>query len=114
MAEPAEEMNHEIDMVQEEEEGGRENVDCIPAKLLHTSNVGELNLLIVYFSLFSLSGEECLNYVESEGKSVKDDEAKAFISRLHTRRHDMNESKLLGRRTPRIQTTIRDSRHGRR
>jgi hypothetical protein len=112
MAEPAKETNHETEIVHEEEE--RENDDCSPKQLPNMSFLSELNLLIVFFSSFSLLNEERLNYMErqeSQGKNAKDHEAKVCISRLHTNKRDANEVKLMRRPTPRFQSTIRDSRY---
>ncbi|KAK7837190.1 hypothetical protein CFP56_021516 [Quercus suber] len=111
MEEPAKETNHEIEMMQEEE---RENDDCNPKQLPNTSFLSELNLLMVLFSAFSLLDDERLNYMESKGKNAKDQEAKVCISRIHSNRREVNEVKLMKPSAPRIQTTIRDSRHGRR
>ncbi|KAM3684750.1 hypothetical protein ACB098_11G069100 [Castanea mollissima] len=111
MEEPAKETNHEIEMMQEEE---RENDDCTPKQLPNTSFLSELNLLMVLFSAFSLLDDERLNYMESKGKNAKDHEAKVCISRIHSNRREVNEVKLMKQSAPRIHTTIRDSRHGRR
>jgi hypothetical protein len=101
MAQPAKETHQEIEMVQEEKEHDDRNTSFLPV----------LNLLIVFLSSISSSEEERLNYQEFERKSGEDNEAnKACISELHSKRHKINGVKLM-RRTPRMQTTVRDSRY---
>jgi hypothetical protein len=72
----------------------------------------ELNLLIMVLSLVnSLSSEDCLNYAERETGNFRDqEEQQACMSRLHSRRHDINEFKLAGRRAQRFQQMIKDCR----
>lgn len=72
----------------------------------------ELNLLIMVLSLVnSLSPEDGLNYAERETGNFRDqEEQQACMSRLHSRRHDINESKLAGRRAQRFQQMIKDCR----
>ncbi|GLT59046.1 hypothetical protein SLA2020_318910 [Shorea laevis] len=103
MAQPAKETQEEIEMVQEEKESDDWNTSFLPV----------LNLLIVFLSSISLSEEERLNHVEIERKSAEDNEAKACISGLESKRRKINGVKLM-RRTPRMLATVRDSRHGRR
>ncbi|KAJ6936873.1 hypothetical protein NC652_011533 [Populus alba x Populus x berolinensis] len=72
----------------------------------------ELNLLIMVLSLVnSLSPEDRLNYAERERGNFRDqEEQQACMSRLHPRRHDINEFKLAGRRAQRFQQMIKDCR----
>ncbi|KAL3597317.1 hypothetical protein D5086_008954 [Populus alba] len=72
----------------------------------------ELNLLIMVLSLVnSLSPEDRLNYAERERGNFRDqEEQQACMSRLHSRRHDINEFKLAGRRAQRFQQMIKDCR----
>jgi hypothetical protein len=101
MAQPAKETHQEIEMVQEEKENDDRNTSFLPV----------LNLLIVFLSSISSSEEERLNYQEFERKSGEDNEAnKACISELQSKRQKINGVKLM-RRTPRMQTTVRDSRY---
>ncbi|TKY61284.1 hypothetical protein E2542_SST11134 [Spatholobus suberectus] len=73
-------------------------------------------MLLVLLSLFYFSSDECIEYEESEHMTKKDEIAvtKTCISRLKDKRREKHEP-MLGRRpiSSRFQTTIRDSRHGR-
>ena len=102
MARPARETHEEIETVQEENVDNDWNASFLPA----------LNLLIVFLSSISSSEEEGLHYTEIGRKSAEDDEAKACISvsGLQSKRSKINGVRLM-RRTPRMQTTIRDSRY---
>lgn len=73
----------------------------------------ELNLLIMVLSLVnSLSSEDRLNYAERETGNFRDqEEQQACMSRLQSRRHDINEFKLAGRRAQRFQQMIKDCRY---
>ncbi|KAI5592115.1 hypothetical protein POPTR_004G151301v4 [Populus trichocarpa] len=108
MAELVEETSHE----ETRDDGGAfaDLAEANPNFLL------ELNLLIMVLSLVnSLSSEDCLNYAERETGNFRDqEEQQACMSRLHSRRHDINEFKLAGRRAQRFQQMIKDCRHGRR
>ncbi|KAK9279054.1 hypothetical protein L1049_012729 [Liquidambar formosana] len=105
---PAEETNQEYELVQEDERK-IENGDCdMPNK----SFLRELNLIILVLSMLSLSTEDNLNFKEGEKTiSVEDHEAEAYKSRLQSRRREINECNIQGRRTPRFQTTIKDFRY---
>lgn len=101
MAQSAKETQEEIGTVQEEKENDDRNTSFLPV----------LNLLIVFLSSISSSEEERLDYEEFERKSGEDNEAnKACISELQSKRRKINGVKLM-RRTPRMQTTVRDSRY---
>jgi hypothetical protein len=100
MAQPARKTGEKIEMVQEEKVDDDWNASFLPV----------LNLLIVFLSSISSSEEEDLHYAEIGRKSAEDDEAKACISGLQSKRSKINGVKLM-RRTPRMQTTIRDSRY---
>ncbi|KAK7338023.1 hypothetical protein VNO77_18619 [Canavalia gladiata] len=114
MAEPEkEELESEIDWM-EDYEGEEKNGASSHSELPNTS-LAELNLLLVLLSLFYSSSDECIEYEESK-KIIKDEVAvtKTCVSKLRTKRREKHEPKL-GRRTysSRFQTTVRDSRHGR-
>ncbi|GLT46626.1 hypothetical protein SLA2020_203700 [Shorea laevis] len=76
----------------------------------------ELNLLLVVLSMFALSDEECVNLDGKEKKGVRDHEAKASVTRLQTRRREINvgKEKPVSRRSQRFQTRPKDFRHCRR
>ncbi|KAF5464432.1 hypothetical protein F2P56_014507 [Juglans regia] len=113
MAEPSKETDEATVMLHEEE---RKRDDCRhPKELSNTSFLAEMNLLLVFLSSLSSPDQELLNYEQSKGQSARDSrEAKACISRLQTKRQEISKVKLTGRPTPRFQTTVRDSNHGRR
>ena len=105
MAELVEETNHE----ETRDDGAFANLaEANPKFLL------ELNLLIMVLSLVnSLSPEDCLDYSERETGNFRDQEdqqQQVCISRLHSRRHDMHEFKLAGRRAQRSRQMIKDCR----
>lgn len=111
MAEPARVLDNKVDEVQEdrEMEQNEESLELLASQELPNSVfTAELDLLIVFLSLFSLSTEESLNSVEREPERRKDG-AKA-IKRLQKKRQEIDEVKPVRRRTQRFQTRIRDSR----
>ncbi|KAF9684335.1 hypothetical protein SADUNF_Sadunf04G0107600 [Salix dunnii] len=104
MAELVEETIHE----ETRDDGAFANLAEANPKLLL-----ELNLLIMVLSLVnSLSPEDCLNYSERETGNFRDqeDQQQVCISRLHSRRHDIHEFKLAGRRAQRSRQMIKDCR----
>ena len=112
MAEPARVLDNKVDEVQEDREMEQNEESLASQELPNSVFTAELDLLIVFLSLFSLSTEESLNSVEREPERRKDG-AKA-IKRLQKKRQEIDEVKPVRRRTQRFQTRIRDSRHGRR
>ncbi|CAL2241957.1 unnamed protein product [Prunus armeniaca] len=112
MAEPARVLDNKVDEVQEDREMEQNEESVASQELPNSMFTAELNLLIVFLSLFSLSTEESLNSVEREPERRKDG-AKA-IKVLKKKRREIDEVKPVRRRTQRFQTRVRDSRHGRR
>ncbi|PQQ06192.1 uncharacterized protein Pyn_02881 [Prunus yedoensis var. nudiflora] len=112
MAEPARVLDNKVDEVQEDREMEQHEESVASQELPNSVFTAELDLLIVFLSLFSLSTEESLNSVEREPER-RIDGAKA-IKRLQKKRQEIDEVKPVRRRTQRFQTRIRDSRHGRR
>ncbi|KAL6982013.1 hypothetical protein U1Q18_023631 [Sarracenia purpurea var. burkii] len=116
MAETAIETNRQDDLMMKRENGetveiNRDLDSCSETK---TNFLAELNLILI-LSFLSLSGEECPDLEETDGKeNLKDLEEKHTVSRLRTGRREMNESKIVESRTPRFQTKIKDCRHCRR
>ncbi|XP_027353457.1 uncharacterized protein LOC113863889 [Abrus precatorius] len=92
-----------------------QNNDALNHSQLPNTSLAELNMLLVLLSLFYFSSDECMEYEEKE-QITKDevDVTKACISTLQTKRREKHEPKL-GKRpfSSRFQTTIKDSRHGR-
>ncbi|KAE9605715.1 hypothetical protein Lal_00024905 [Lupinus albus] len=115
MAETGKERDPEIDKVKENEEGedtnGESSLSQVPNKSL-----AELNMLLVSLSLVSVD-DDCMEHEESEhNNNVKHkvSAAKTSISRLQTMNGDLHEPKLAKRASStRLNTTIRDCRHGR-
>ncbi|XP_022770548.1 uncharacterized protein LOC111313930 [Durio zibethinus] len=73
----------------------------------------DLNLLMLALSLSSVCNEDCINLVDKEKKDIKDHEAntsKACIPRLHARKRETNDVKLMKRRTQKAQTIPKDFR----
>lgn len=108
MAEPARVVDNKVDEVQEDREMEQNEESVASQELPNSVFTAELNLLIVFLSLFSLSTEESLNSVEREPERRKD-RAKA-IKVLKKKRREIDEVKPVRRRTQRFQTRIRDSR----
>ncbi|XP_058225679.1 uncharacterized protein LOC131334590 [Rhododendron vialii] len=115
MAETAIEKNQEeCKMVGTDNEENGENRDSDAYLGTSTTFLGKLNLVLI-LSFMSLSAEECIDFEEIEkNENVKFPEAKDTISRLHARKREINEFKVVESRTPRFQTKIRDCRHCRR
>lgn len=110
MAEPARVPDNEVDQVREDREE-RQNEKHTPSELPNTESPAELNLLVVYLSLFSsLNSEQSLNLAKNEQERHKNG-AKASIKRLQNSRREMDEANPVRRRTTqRFNTTVRDSR----
>lgn len=110
MAEPARVLDNEVDQVREDREE-RQNEKHTPSELPNTDSPAELNLLVVFLSLFSsLNSEQSLNLAKNEQERHKNG-AKASIKRLQNSRREMDEANPVRRRTTqRFNTTVRDSR----
>ncbi|KAM2069264.1 hypothetical protein FF1_000801 [Malus domestica] len=111
MAGPAGVADNKVDQVQENTDE-EHNDRSMPSQLANSEFTAELNVLIMFLSLFSLSTEENLNSAGRQHETKKDG-AKA-TKRLQGNRREMDEVKPVRRRNQRCQTRIRDSRHGRR
>lgn len=109
MGEPAKETEHEVEQIQENGEK-EQNEECSANQVFDTCFLTDMNLLIVFFSLFSSSTEESLTLSGSQKQIVEHHEAKAYIPRLHTKRRETHETKFVGRRTHKLQTSIKDFR----
>lgn len=111
MAETGIEKNQEdCKMVEGENEENRENRGSEAYLGTSTTFLGKLNLVLI-LSFFSLSGEECIDFEEKEkNENGKFLEAKDTVSRLHTKKREINAFKVVESRTPRFQTKIRDCR----
>lgn len=111
MAEPARVLDNKVDDEVQEDREMEQNEESVASQELPNSVfTAELNLLIVFLSLISLSTEESLNSVEREPER-RNDGAKA-IKRLQKKKRETDEAKPVRRRTQRFQTRIRDSRLG--
>ncbi|KAI4328883.1 hypothetical protein L6164_021204 [Bauhinia variegata] len=109
MAEAKEEIDRDEQEIEEERGNGIcEGDDHSESQLPNTSEA-DLNLLLVFLSLFSPPNEECIDSEENK-QSIQDE---ACISRLQTKRRQINEAKLVRRPTQSFRTTVRDCRHGR-
>ncbi|WRX08978.1 hypothetical protein QQP08_001465 [Theobroma cacao] len=105
MEQPDNETKHESQLVLGDIDGLREP---------NATFLSDLNLLMVALSLSSIRNEDCLNLVDTEKTSIEDREAnkgKAYIPRLHSRKREANDVKLMRRQTQRIQTSPKDFRH---
>ena len=113
MEQPENEGNHESQPVLcDEEEVQDGEVDGLREP--NATFLTDLNLLLVVLSLSSIRDEDCLNLVDTEKKDIKDHEAnkgKACIPRLHARKRETNNVKLIRRQTQRsTQPTPKDFR----
>lgn len=108
VGEPAKETEHEVEQMHENEEKGQ-NGECSYSQVPDTCFLSDMNLLIMFFSLFSVSAEDNLTLSGSQMQSLEDHEAKACMPRLHTRRQETHETKLVGR-THKLRTSIKDFR----
>lgn len=115
MAEPEKENGLGIETMEvfEEEE---ENIDPSNKSQLPNTSLAELNMLLVFLSLFYFSREDCTEYEESEQMKMDHyvaitNKTSCISSKLETKRRERHEPKL-GRRScsRRSQTTIKDSR----
>ncbi|RHN49525.1 hypothetical protein MtrunA17_Chr7g0275451 [Medicago truncatula] len=100
----------------EECEGEEENETLSHSHVSNTSLV-DLNMLLVILSLDYLSNED--DWHEENEHIITDHVAvnKKCISKLQTKKREKHEPKLFGGKrscSSRFQTTIKDSRHGRR
>ncbi|KAF3439896.1 hypothetical protein FNV43_RR18174 [Rhamnella rubrinervis] len=100
---------------EEVEKQVQEDGECSTSVQLDDSSfLSEMNLVIVFCSLCSLSTQENPSFRGSDKEIVQGHEAKACVPRLHTSRRQNHETKLVGRRTHKFHTSVKDSRHGRR
>ncbi|GKU87981.1 hypothetical protein SLEP1_g2301 [Rubroshorea leprosula] len=114
MAEPGSNAEGEIELVLGDE--SMRIGDCGDSLRSNASFLSELNLLVVFLSMFALSDEECMDFDGEEKKSAGEHEAKAAsVTKLQPKRREINDGKPLGRRrSQRFQTTPKDFRHCRR
>ncbi|XVF22416.1 hypothetical protein REPUB_Repub12eG0170500 [Reevesia pubescens] len=70
----------------------------------------DLNLLIVALSLSSICNEDCLDLVDTDdqNKDIKEDRE---APRLHARKRETNDVKLMRRQTQKTKTIPKDFRH---
>ncbi|KAI5423847.1 hypothetical protein KIW84_030173 [Lathyrus oleraceus] len=113
MAETEKEIDNEINMI-EKHEGEEENIASCHSQIPDTSLV-ELNMLLVILSSANSSSND--NSHEENDHIIKDhvDVNKTYISKLEAKKKEKHEPKLIGKKafSSRFQTTIKDSRHGR-
>ncbi|XWS76907.1 hypothetical protein CRYUN_Cryun01aG0218100 [Craigia yunnanensis] len=113
MEQPDKETKHESQLVLGDEEKVQDGeVDGLREP--NTTFLADLNLLIVALSLSSKCDEDCLNLVDTEKKDIKDHEAnkgKTCIPRLHARKRETNDVKLMRRQTQKTQIIPKDFRH---
>lgn len=103
--EAGEEAEHEV------EEEVQEDGECSTSgQLDYAYFLGEMNLLIVLCSLCSLSTDANPNLGGSDNEIVDDHKTTACIPRLHTRRRETHETKLVGRKTRGFHTSVKDFR----
>ena len=109
MEERARETNQEADQWTAQEEFREDEEHDEPS--LESDFLVELNLLIVFLSLTSMSSEDCMD-CGSEEAMEKIREQEAYVTRLHTRRREIHDIKVPGKRAQqRFQPMIKDSRY---
>ncbi|XP_027930284.1 uncharacterized protein LOC114186548 [Vigna unguiculata] len=115
MAEPEKERESEIDTLEECEGEEDAVVDALSDSHMPNTSLAELNMLLVLLSLLYFSSDECTEDEESEEK-IKDEitVTRKCTSRLQRKKRGRHDPKL-GRKpiSSRFQTTVKDSRHGR-
>ncbi|CAJ2631346.1 unnamed protein product [Trifolium pratense] len=113
MAAKEKEKNTEINRF-EDCEREEENGTLCHSQMPNTS-LAELNMLLVILSSYYPTEDE---WNEENEQIVRDQVAatKTCISKLETKKREKHEPKLFGKKcfSSRFQTTIKDSRHGRR
>ncbi|XP_058740641.1 uncharacterized protein LOC131612918 [Vicia villosa] len=113
MAETEKEIDNGIDRI-EKHEGEEENITSCHSQISNTSLV-ELNMLLVILSSANSSSVDNLH--EENDHIIRDraDVNKTYISRLEAKKKEKHEPRLIGKKafSSRFQTTIKDSRHGR-
>ncbi|CAJ1961252.1 unnamed protein product [Sphenostylis stenocarpa] len=116
MAEAEKESDSEIDRMEECEGEENDNGGALSDSHMSNASLAELNMLLVLLSLFYFSKDECIECEESEQKIIKDEVAatRTCISRLRSKKRARHEPKL-GKKpvSSRFQTSVKDSRHGR-
>ncbi|GAB2217437.1 hypothetical protein Droror1_Dr00000628 [Drosera rotundifolia] len=109
MAEATEEMYDMEEVIKKEVDNKDEDNPCM---LTSESFLAQLNLVMVMACL-TLPTEELLQFEEAETISAKEQEINTMVSKLQSRKRELQDFKVIERRPSKTQARIVDSRHGR-